>query len=85
MTTKKKPLTNDAIMSVLDWSYDKAINGGIPGIDTAIELGDNYLQKDGVDVKLNFTLFARFLFTLLLKICFSDFSYDDFPHFLPHV
>ncbi len=47
MTTKKKDLTHDAIMSVLDWSYDKAINGGLPGMDTAIELGDNYLQKDG--------------------------------------
>ena len=47
MTTKKKALTHDTIMSVLDWSYDKAINGGVPGMDTAIELGDNYLQKDG--------------------------------------
>ena len=47
MTTKKKALTHDAIMSVLDWSYDKAINGGIPGMDTAIELGDSYRQKDG--------------------------------------
>ncbi|MCA0171363.1 EcsC family protein [Bacillus sp. RAR_GA_16] len=47
MTTKKKALTHDAIMSVLEWSYDKAINGGVPGMDTAIELGDNYLQKDG--------------------------------------
>ncbi|WP_110927970.1 nucleotide sugar dehydrogenase [Bacillus massiliglaciei] len=35
-----------------------------------------------VDVKSNFTLFAHFLFTLRLKICFSDFSYDDFPHLL---
>jgi len=32
-----------------------------------------------VDVKLNFTLFARFLFTLLLKRCSSDFSSDNFP------
>ncbi|WP_371019003.1 hypothetical protein [Pseudalkalibacillus sp. JSM 102089] len=32
-----------------------------------------------VDVKLNFTLFARFLFTLLLKKCSFDFSSDDFP------
>ncbi|WP_085506162.1 metallophosphoesterase family protein [Thalassobacillus devorans] len=38
-----------------------------------------------VDVKSNFTLFARFPFTLLLKICFFYFSYDDFPHFLRHV
>ncbi|WP_084028911.1 YitT family protein [Bacillus sp. J33] len=37
-----------------------------------------------VDVKLNFTLFARFLFTLLLKKCFSGFSCDDFPRFHLH-
>ena len=36
-----------------------------------------------VDVKSIFTLFARFLFTLLLKKCFSGFSSDDYPH-LPH-
>jgi hypothetical protein len=32
-------------MKALDWSYDKAINGGIPGFDTAIELAENYQQK----------------------------------------
>ncbi len=37
-----------------------------------------------VDVKLNFTLFARFHFTLLLKKYFSDFSCDDFPRPLHH-
>ncbi|KML40667.1 EcsC family protein [Cytobacillus firmus] len=34
-------------MKALDWSYDKAINGGVPGMDTAIELADSYLQKGG--------------------------------------
>jgi uncharacterized protein (DUF697 family) len=34
-------------MKALDWSYDKAINGGVPGMDTAIELADSYLQKSG--------------------------------------
>lgn len=34
-------------MKALDWSYDKAVNGGVPGMDTAIELADNYLQKSG--------------------------------------
>lgn len=40
-------LTQEAIMSALDWSYDKAVNGGIPGMDTALELADSYLQKGG--------------------------------------
>jgi uncharacterized protein (DUF697 family) len=47
MTTKKKSLTQDAIMKALDWSYDKAVNGGIPGMDTAIELAENYSSKSG--------------------------------------
>jgi len=34
-------------MKALDWSYDKAINGGVPGMDTAIELADSYLQRSG--------------------------------------
>ncbi|TYS69951.1 EcsC family protein [Sutcliffiella horikoshii] len=34
-------------MKALDWSYDKAVNGGIPGMDTAIELATNYEQKSG--------------------------------------
>lgn len=34
-------------MKALDWSYDKAINGGVPGMDTAIELADSYLHKSG--------------------------------------
>ncbi|TMU82184.1 EcsC family protein [Bacillus sp. BHET2] len=47
MVTKKKSLTHDAIMKALDWSYDKAVNGGIPGMDTATELADNYSTKTG--------------------------------------
>ncbi|RID85214.1 EcsC family protein [Mesobacillus zeae] len=34
-------------MKALEWSYDKAINGGIPGMDTSIELAESYLQKSG--------------------------------------
>lgn len=45
--SKGKSLTQETIMKVLDWSYDKAINGGVPGMDTAIELADSYLQKNG--------------------------------------
>lgn len=40
-------LTQDAIMKTLDWSYDKAINGGVPKMSTAIELADDYLNKSG--------------------------------------
>jgi len=47
MVTKKKALTQDALMKALDWSYDKAVNGGLPGIDTAIELAQNYQNKSG--------------------------------------
>ncbi|PLT31752.1 EcsC family protein [Peribacillus deserti] len=47
MTEAKKSITQDAIMKALDWSYDKAINGGIPGMDTSIELAENYLSKSG--------------------------------------
>ncbi|MGD6870916.1 EcsC family protein [Sutcliffiella horikoshii] len=43
----KKSLTQETIMKALDWSYDKAVNGGIPGMDTAIELATNYEQKSG--------------------------------------
>ncbi|WP_262372437.1 EcsC family protein [Sutcliffiella horikoshii] len=46
MSTNKS-LTQETIMKALDWSYDKAVNGGIPGMDTAIELATNYEQKSG--------------------------------------
>ncbi|MEH7503828.1 EcsC family protein [Neobacillus drentensis] len=45
--SKTKSITHDAIMKALDWSYDKAINGGVPGMDTATELADSYLKKSG--------------------------------------
>lgn len=34
-------VTQNSIMKALDWSYDKAINGGL-GLVTAIELADSY-------------------------------------------
>jgi hypothetical protein len=40
-----KTMNENIIISVLDWSYDKAISG-IPGFSTAQELADEYL--DGV-------------------------------------
>ncbi|MDD5272717.1 MAG: hypothetical protein PHU14_08370 [Methylovulum sp.] len=39
-------LKESAIMQILDWTYDKAING-IPGLDSAEEMAEDYLQGDG--------------------------------------
>lgn len=39
-------LTTRKIMQVLDWTYDKAING-IPGLDSASGMAQNYLNGDG--------------------------------------
>lgn len=33
-------------MSVLDWGYDKAVNG-VPGLDSAQELAMSYMRKEG--------------------------------------
>lgn len=41
---EKSYLTESKIMSVLDWGYDKAING-FPGMETAEELAEEYLNK----------------------------------------
>ncbi|APC40001.1 EcsC family protein [Clostridium estertheticum] len=37
------------MMNVLDWAYDKALNG-LPGTSSAVELADSYLAKNGGDV-----------------------------------
>ena len=34
------------MQNVLDWGYDKAVNG-VPGLDSAKELADDYLNEDG--------------------------------------
>lgn len=41
-----KKVTEGKIMAALDWGYDKAING-IPGLDTAQELAESYMDKKG--------------------------------------
>lgn len=41
MSTK---ITEVKITEILDWSYDKAING-LPGMETVEELAQNYLRK----------------------------------------
>jgi hypothetical protein len=39
-------LTESKIMQTLDWAYDKAING-VAGLDSAIELADDYMKQQG--------------------------------------
>ena len=39
-------LTDSKIMQALDWAYDKAVNG-VPGLDSAEELANDYLKEDG--------------------------------------
>jgi uncharacterized protein (DUF697 family) len=38
-------LSENNIIKVLDWSYEKAING-VPGLDSAFEMADDYLKTD---------------------------------------
>ena len=37
-------ITEFKMMQVLDWSYDKAING-LPGMETVDELANKYIKK----------------------------------------
>lgn len=39
-------LTESKIMQALDWAYDKAVNG-IPGLDSAQEMAQDYLAVEG--------------------------------------
>jgi len=39
-------LTQSKIMDALDWGYNKAVNG-VPGLDSAQEMSENYLSGDG--------------------------------------
>lgn len=41
---EKNTLTISKVSNLLDWAYDKSING-MPGTDTAYELADSYLSK----------------------------------------
>lgn len=50
---KMSGLTESNVGKVLDWAYEKAVNG-IPGTDTAAELAENYLSKNGsIDDAIN--------------------------------
>lgn len=39
-------LSQEMILKSLDWAYDKATNG-VPGLDSAQEMANNYLQGEG--------------------------------------
>ena len=39
-------VTENKIMQVLDWAYDKAVNG-VPGVDSAQKMAEDYLSGDG--------------------------------------
>ena len=41
-----KNLTENKIMQVLDWAYDKAVNG-VPGVDSAQKMAEDYSSGDG--------------------------------------
>ena len=41
---KKNNLTESKMIKLLDWSYEKAVNG-LPGMETAGELADKYISK----------------------------------------
>ena len=43
---KNKTFTQQTLMNVLDWAYEKALNPGVPGISSAYDLAQEY-QKDG--------------------------------------
>ena len=38
-------LTQSKVLQVLDWGYEKAVDGGMPGMDTARELASGYARK----------------------------------------
>ncbi|MBF0242235.1 MAG: hypothetical protein HQK64_07110 [Desulfamplus sp.] len=35
------------LLKTIDFAYDKAVNGGIKGLETSKELAENYLKGDG--------------------------------------
>lgn len=39
-------INESMIMKVLDWAYDKALDGSIPGTDSAYEMAEDYLKGE---------------------------------------
>jgi len=49
----KQKLNQGLIAKILDWAYEKSLSG-MGGVDSAIELGDNYLKQKGtLDHQIN--------------------------------
>lgn len=44
MTSK---LNEGKIMQALNWAYDKALDGTIPGTNSSYEMAENYLKGEG--------------------------------------
>ncbi|WP_113625513.1 EcsC family protein [Pectobacterium peruviense] len=40
-------LSEGKIMQVLNWAYDKALDGTIPGTDSSYDMAENYLKGEG--------------------------------------
>ena len=47
----KEKLSETVIMKTLDYAYDKAVNG-VPGLDSAQEMAENYLAKGGKKIDM---------------------------------
>jgi hypothetical protein len=47
-----KELTESKMQQVLDFAYDKAING-VAGLDSAIELAESYKNNESLDEQCN--------------------------------
>lgn len=39
-------ISEGKIMQVLDWAYERSLEGGIPGTDSAYDMAENYLKGD---------------------------------------
>jgi hypothetical protein len=40
-------ITQQSIAKALDWAYEKALTGGVPGTDSAYELAEEYRKREG--------------------------------------
>ncbi|MFJ5476521.1 hypothetical protein [Pectobacterium carotovorum] len=40
-------LSEGKIMQALNWAYDKALDGTIPGTDSSYDMAENYLKGEG--------------------------------------
>ncbi len=55
---RQMAITQGAISKALDWAYEKAITGGLPGTSDAYELAEEYSKKCG-DVRTQIDLLIR--------------------------